>query len=140
MCLNTCQSNRTIPELIKENALLDADGVKTTVNPTANFIEVNKDELYKSLPVKEATPQPVEEPQLAIKHYKLKEEYNSTKGDNSFLDCKVDFNNDVIGIIVSDTEISIDNNTVDIGEYIDKNNIDINSVTIGAYWFNEVYE
>ena len=140
LCLNTCQSNRTIPELIKENALLDADGVKTTVNPTANFIEVNKDELYKSLQVKEATPQPVEEPQLAIKHYKLKEEYNSTKGDNSFLDCKVDFNNDVIGIIVSDTEISIDNNTVDIGEYIDKNNIDINSVTIGAYWFNEVYE
>lgn len=139
-CLNTCQSNRTIPELIKENALLDADGGKTTVNPTVNFIEVNKDELYKSLPVEETTPQTVEEPQSTVKHYRLKEEYNSSKGDDSLIDCEIDFNNNIVGTIVSDTEININNNTVDIGEYIDKNNIDINSVTIGAYWFKEVYE
>lgn len=140
LSLNIQQSNRTIPELIKENALLDADGSKTTVNPTVNFIEVNKDELYKSLPVEETTPQTVEETQSTVKHYKLKEEFNSSKGDDSLLDCEIDFNNNIVGTIVSDTEISINNNTVDIGEYIDKNNIDINSVTIGAYWFNEVYE
>lgn len=138
--LNTCQSNGTITKLIKANAQLDANGAKTTENKTVNFIEVNKDELYKLLPVEETIPQTVEESQSTVKHYKLKEEYNSTKGDDSLLDCEIDFNNDIVGTVVSDTEISIDNNIVDIGEYIDKNNIDINSVTIGAYWFNEVYE
>lgn len=140
LSLNTCQSNGTITKLIKANAQLDANGVKTTENKTVNFIEVNKDELYKLLPVEEAIPQTVEEPQSTVKHYRLKEEYNSTKGDDSLLDCEIDFNNDIVGTVVSDTEISIDNNIVDIGEYIDKNNIDINSVTIGAYWFDEVYE
>lgn len=140
LSLNTCQSNGTITKLIKANAQLDANGVKTTENKTVNFIEVNKDELYKLLPVEEAILQTVEEPQSTVKHYRLKEEYNSTKGDDSLLDCEIDFNNDIVGTVVSDTEISIDNNIVDIGEYIDKNNIDINSVTIGAYWFDEVYE
>lgn len=140
LSLNTCQSNGTITKLIKANAQLDANGVKTTENKTVNFIEVNKDELYKLLPVEEAISQTVEEPQSTVKHYRLKEEYNSTKGNDSLLDCEIDFNNDIVGTVVSDTEISIDNNIVDIGEYIDKNNIDINSVTIGAYWFDEVYE
>ena len=140
LVLNTCQSNGTITKLIKVNAQLDADGAKTTENKTVNFIEVNKDELYKLLPVDETIPQTVEESQSTVKHYRLKEEYNSTKGDDSLLDCEIDFNNDIVGTVVSDTEISIDNNIVDIREYIDKNNIDINSVTIGAYWFDEVYE
>lgn len=75
------------------------------------------------------------------KKYKLKEEFSS-RGDESvyLIGCKIDFDNDIVGIIVSDTEMRIDNNTADIGEYIDKNNIDINLVTIGAYWFTEVYE
>lgn len=139
-CLNTCNSNRTIQELIKTNAKLNENGVKVEENPTVNFIEVDKDDLYKSLPIEGSTQTTVEEPQLAIKHYKLKEEYNSTKGDTSLIDCEIDFNNDDEATIVSDTEIIVNDNIVDIGEYIDKNNIDINSVTIGGYWFNEVYE
>ena len=102
-------------------------------NIITNFIEVDNDELYKSLPESEQ--------QLTVKHYRLKEGHNSsTKSDTSLIDCEIDFNNDDEATIVSDTEININNSTVDIGEYIDKNNIDINSVTIGAYWFNEVYE
>lgn len=80
------------------------------------------------------------EQQSTVKHYRLKAEYNSTKGDDSLINFKIDFNNGTVATIVSDTEININNSTVDIGEYIDKNNIDINSVTIAWNWFNEVYE
>lgn len=80
------------------------------------------------------------EQQSTVKHYRLKAEYNSTKGDDSLIKFKIDFNNGTVATIVSDTEVSINNNTVDIGEYIAKNNIDINSVTIAWNWFNEVYE
>lgn len=132
--LDICNNSGTITDIIKTTALLDIDGVKTTVNPAVNFIEIDKNDLYKSLPEKTETQQ------SEIKHYRLKEEYNSSKGDESLLDCEMDFNNDIIGTIVSDTKININNDTIDIGEYIDKNNININSVTIGGYWFTEVYE
>ena len=69
------------------------------------------------------------------KKYKLKEEFSSR-----CIGCKIDFDNGIVGIIVSDTEINIDNNTVDIAEYINKNNIDIKSISVGMYWFNSVYE
>lgn len=134
LCLNIWQSNRTIAEIIKKNALLDINGVETreSDNIITNFIEVNKEELYKSLPEPEQ--------QSTVKHYRLKAEYNSTKCDDSLINFKIDFNNGTVATIVSDTEISINNNTVDIGEYIAKNNIDINSVTIAWNWFSEVYE
>lgn len=134
LCLNIWQSNRTIAEIIKKNALLDINGVETreSDNIITNFIEVNKNELYKSLPEPEQ--------QSTVKHYRLKEEYNSTKGNDSLISFKIDFNNCTVATIVSDTEINVNNNTVDIGEYIAKNNIDINSVTIAWNWFNEVYE
>lgn len=84
--------------------------------------------------------QETKENQINVKNYRLKEEYSSTKSEESLIDCNIDFDNDVIGTIVSSTEIRIDNETLDIGEYIEKNNININSVTIGAYWFTKVYE
>ena len=143
LSLNTSVFNGTIQELIKAHAMLDINGVEASEpnNKIIKFVEVNKDELYKSLPVEETTPQTVEEPQSTVKHYRLKAEYNSlTKGDDSLIDCEIDFNNGTVATIVSDTEININNNTVDIGEYIAKNKIDINSVTIAWNWFNEVYE
>lgn len=143
LSLNTSVFNGTIQELIKAHAMLDINGVEASEpnNKIIKFVEVNKDELYKSLPVEETTPQTVEEPQSTVKHYRLKEEYNSsTKSDDSLINFKIDFNNGTVATIVSDTEININNNTVDIGEYIAKNKIDINSVTIAWNWFNEVYE
>lgn len=133
--LNIWQSNRTIAKIVKKNALLDINGVETRVsdNIITKFIEVDNDELYKSLPEPEQ--------QSTVKHYRLKAEYNSsTKSDTSLIDCEIDFNNGTVATIVSDTEININNSTVDIGEYIAKNNIDTNSVTIAWNWFNEVYE
>ncbi len=127
-CLNTCNSNGTIQDIIKTNAQLDTDGVKTTANPTVNFIEVDKDDLYKSLPV--------EEPQPAVKHYKLKEEFNE-----KMLNCTITYNNNMIGKIISDSAIiSTDNTVIDIGEYISSHNIDPKLVKIGIWKFYSLYE
>lgn len=140
IALNKCESSVTIENVIKQKKKLDTNGAETTVNPAVIFIEVDRQKLLEQAEAKEAQSEKVEESQPVIKSYKLKEEYNSTKGDDSLIGCEIDFNNGIESTVASDTEVNVGNTTVDIGEYIDKNNIDIDIITVAGYWFTDVYE
>lgn len=138
--LNKYYSNGTIKSVIKKKKRFDTNGAETTVNTAVNFMEVDRKELLEQVEAQESQSEKVEISQPVIRRYRLKEEYNSTKGDDSLIGCEIDFNNGIESTVASDTEVNVGNTTVDIGEYIDKNNIDIDLITVAGYWFTNVYE
>lgn len=75
-----------------------------------------------------------------IKHYSLIDEYREGS-ENSLIGVPLYIEEIKIGIIASNTEIkTVDDKTIDLGDYIYKNNVEPNKIKAVFAWFNKIYK